>query len=130
MRRDFVSLRIGFLLCLLLLALPLCAQRITGDISGNVTDSSGAVMPNVTVTAANAATGLSRSAVTSNSGSYRSPELPIGTYKVTVSAQGFKTTVQKIEVLAGGLMHADFKLTVGERTETVEVQGEAPLVEL
>ncbi|MBZ5704205.1 MAG: TonB-dependent receptor [Acidobacteriia bacterium] len=87
-------------------------------------------MPNIAVTAVNTGTGLSRTTVTSGAGSYRIPELPIGTYKVTASAPGFKTIVQTVEVLAGGLMHADFKLQVGERTETVEVEGSAPLVEL
>ena len=73
---------------------------------------------------------MSRSGVTSGAGSYRILELPIGTYKITVAAPGFKTIVQTVEVLAGGLMHADFKLQVGERSETVEVEGQAPLVEL
>jgi hypothetical protein len=111
-------------------SLPLAAQRITGDIEGNVTDSTGAVLPSVSVTAENTGTGLSRTAVTSGSGGFRITDLAIGTYKVTATSQGFKTAVQMVEVQAGALTHADFKLTVGERAETVEVQGEAPLIDL
>jgi hypothetical protein len=116
-------------LCVLL-ALPVFGQKITGDIAGDVTDSSGAVVPNASVTAVSAATGLTRTVTTSSSGSYRLPELPIGSYKVSSEAQGFKTAVQSLEVSAGAVTHGDFKLTLGQRTETVEVQGAAPLVDL
>ncbi|HVO79720.1 MAG TPA: TonB-dependent receptor [Terriglobales bacterium] len=125
MRCALVLVLAGFLT-----SLPLFAQRITGDIAGDVTDSTGAVMPNITVTAQNTGTGLTRTGVTSATGSYRIPELPIGSYNVTVAAPGFKTFVQKVDVLAGGVAHADFKLQLGARTETVEVEGTAPLVDL
>jgi len=108
---------------------PLAAQKITGDIEGTVTDSSGAVLPGVTVTVENTGTGLTRTAVSSASGNFRVPELPIGTYRVTASAQGFKTEVQTVDTRAGAVIPANFKLPVGERTETVEVESQAPLVE-
>lgn len=126
-----VSRFIPALLITLLLALtPLFGQKITGDIAGDVTDSSGAVVPNATVTALNTATGLSRAIQTSSSGSYRITDLPIGAYKVTVSAGGFKSAVQDVAVAAGAVTHADAKLQVGQRNEMVEVQGAAPLVDL
>ena len=112
------------------ISLPAMAQRITGDIAGDVTDSTGAVLPNVTVTVVNTGTNLSRSGVTSATGTFRITELPIGTYKVTASAEGFKSAVQTAEVQAGAVIQASFRLTVGQRTETVEVEGTAPLVEL
>src|SRR5262244_409140 len=115
---------------LLLCVFPLFAQKITGDISGNVTDSSGAVVPNASVTAENLGTNEKRTINTTESGGYRIPDLAIGQYKVTVAAQGFKTSVQNVQVLSGALIHADFKLQIGQRTETVEVQGSAPLVDL
>ncbi len=117
-------------LAVLLFSLPLAAQKITGDISGDVTDATGAVLPNVSVTAQNVETGFSRTATSSADGNYRLPELPVGNYRVTATAQGFKTLVQNAVVLVGAITHADFKLPVGERTETVEVQGQAPLVDL
>jgi hypothetical protein len=116
-------------LCVLL-ALPTFGQRITGDIAGNVTDSSGAVVPNATVTAENLGTNEQRNISTTESGGYRIPDLAIGQYKVTVTAQGFKTSVQNVQVLSGALIHADFRLQIGQRTETVEVEGAAPLVDL
>ena len=118
------------LLLAFLVATPLTAQRITGDIAGDVTDSSGAVIPNVNVTAVNTETGLSRSGTTSSTGSFRIPELPIGPYKVTVTATGFKTAVQTVQMSAGAVIQANFKLAVGQTSETIEVQGSAPLVEL
>ena len=115
---------------LLVASLSAFGQKITGDISGDVTDSSGAVVPNATVTAENLGTNQTRTITTSSSGNYRLPDLPIGKYKITASATGFKTVVQNAEVLAGSVIHADFKLAVGQRTETVEVEGAAPLVDL
>ena len=121
----FASLLLAFLV-----TTPLTAQRITGDIAGDVTDSSGAVIPNVNVTAMNTETGLSRSGTTSSTGSFRIPELPIGPYKVTVTATGFKTAVQTVQMSAGAVIQANFKLSIGQTSETIEVQGSAPLVEL
>ncbi len=105
------------------------AQRTTGDITGVVSDATGAVLPNVTVTAVNVGTNASRAGVTNDTGTFRIPELAIGTYRVTASAEGFKTTVKNVEIMAGALVQADFKLTLGQRTETIEVEGSAPLVE-
>src|SRR5215470_4851097 len=117
-------------LCLVLLSLPVSAQKITGDIEGDVTDSSGAVVPNATATAENVATNLSRTATSGSNGIFRINDLPIGTYKVSVSAPGFKVTERTVQVSAGRLTHADYMMQVGQRTETVTVEGAAPLVEL
>ena len=82
--------------CLFLLVLasafPLSAQKITGDISGDVTDKSGGVVAGATVTVENTGTCLTRTTTTNDSGNFRIPELPIGTYRVSVAAAGFKTT--------------------------------------
>ncbi|MBV8892873.1 MAG: TonB-dependent receptor, partial [Acidobacteria bacterium] len=117
-------------IALLLACTPLLGQKITGDISGDVTDSTGAVLPNVNVTAQNVDTGLSRTVMSSGAGNYRIAELPVGTYKITASASGFKTLVQNATIQAGGISRVDFKLPVGQRAEMVEVQGEAPLIDL
>src|SRR5215469_11541940 len=122
---------IGFVLLLAYVTvLPLYAQKITGDIEGNVTDSTGALLPGVSVTAENTATGLVRTATTSGSGAFRINDLPIGPYKVTASFQGFKTQIVNLQILAGALARSDFRLAVGERAETIEVQGQAPLIDL
>jgi outer membrane receptor protein involved in Fe transport len=126
--------RLGWIVSLifsltLLLTLPLFAQKITGDISGVVQDASGAAIRGATVKAENPATGESRSAVTSDTGFYRIVELPPGKYRVTVTAQGFKTTTREAEVAIARVTDSDFSLQVGQVAETVEVQAVAPLVD-
>src|ERR1700693_6163451 len=69
------------------------AQTFRGTILGTVTDSSGGAVPGATVTIKNLDTGLTRTVVTSDDGSYAAPELPIGNYSVSVEKAGFKTAV-------------------------------------
>ena len=70
------------------------AQTITGTISGEVTDTSGAVVAGATITVENLGTAEKRTATTTSTGSFRVPDLAIGKYKVTATAPGFKTLVQ------------------------------------
>ena len=86
-----------------LIAATLGAQTFRGTILGTVTDVSGAIVPDATVTIRNVDTGLVRTTVTQSDGSYRVPELPVGTYDVTVK-QAFGTTLAPTEivVLQGG----------------------------
>jgi hypothetical protein len=106
------------------------AQTITGTISGDVTDASGAALPDSTITIESLSTSERRTVKTTVSGAFLVPDLAIGKYRVTASAEGFKTTVQTAEVLTGAVSRAEFKLRVGQRTETVEVEGTAPLIDL
>jgi hypothetical protein len=124
----------GFLvfatLLLICFNLPIVAQTITGTISGDVTDASGAVVAGATITVENLGTNEKRSATSNASGSFRVPDLAIGKYRVTATAEGFKTLVEAAEVLTGAVARVEFKLPVGRRAETVEVEGSAPLVDL
>src|SRR5579884_75354 len=81
------------LCALFLLLAPVYAQKITGTISGTVTDPSGAVVPNATVTITNIATGLVRTVTTSDTGNYMAPDLPNGTYRILVKVANFKEVV-------------------------------------
>src|SRR5713226_4712706 len=128
--RSVWGLSIVGSLLLVCLSLPSFAQTITGTISGDVTDTSGAVVAGATITVENLGTSEKRTATTTSTGSFRVPDLAIGRYEVTASAEGFKTLVQTAEVLTGAVTRAEFKLPVGQRTETVEVQGSAPLIDL
>ncbi len=116
-------------LAVLLTSLPLFAQKITGDISGTVQDSTGAVVKDATITAKNIGTGETRSAKSSDAGFYRIVELPPGKYTVTVSVKGFKTATRAAEVAISLVTQSDFKLQPGQVTETVEVSDATPLVE-
>src|SRR5437016_13232274 len=92
------SASVFFLVVSLFTCLPVLTQTVTGDITGDVTDSSGAVLPHVTVTAVNTDTNFSREATTSGTGHYRIPNLPIGAYNVTARTAGFKAVVESTEV--------------------------------
>src|SRR6185369_2787420 len=77
------------------------AQTITATLEGRATDNAGAAVAGANVTAANASTGLSRSAVTSDSGEYRISLLPVGEYTVTVERQGFRRDSRKVSLAIG-----------------------------
>ncbi len=102
----------------------------TAQISGTVKDQSGAVLPGVQVTATQTATGLARSAVTDETGSYVLPNLPVGPYKLEAALPGFRTFAQTGIVLQVGSNPAiNIGLAVGQVSETIEVQADAALVE-
>src|SRR5690348_14674833 len=87
------------------------AQTFRGTILGTVSDSSGAIVPDATVTARNVATGLERSTRTDSSGNYSLPELPIGTYEVRVDMRGFQSTkVSDIAVAVASERRVDIAL--------------------
>src|SRR5256884_8808141 len=104
-----------FALGLLSYASLLSAQIITGEITGTVTDPSGAAVPGATVTATCTATNASRTATTGNSGSYVLSNLPPCLYNLSVSAQGFKTSLSGADVAVGITIKKDFALQVGEK---------------
>jgi hypothetical protein len=107
------------------------AQTFRGTILGSVSDSSGGAVPGATVTIKNLDTGLTRTVVTSDDGSYAAPELPIGNYSVSVEKAGFKTgVVTGIRVEVSTDRRADIVLQPGQLAQTVEVMGEElPMVE-
>ena len=99
-------------------------QGQTGTFVGTVTDSSGAVLPNVTVTITNRATGVTRTSATNDAGIYTFPGTQIGTYDVKASAQGFKVEQKNGVVLnATDQVRADFQMAVGAVGETITVEA-------
>jgi hypothetical protein len=106
------------------------AQQQTGEIFGRLTDKSGAVLPGATVTVAGPALIQPRVATTSETGSYRVPELPIGAYSVTFELPGFRTVVmQDIRITIGFRAQVNSELELSTVQETVTVTGESPLVD-
>src|SRR5437763_4386232 len=113
------------LLAGLLATASLSAQTFRGTILGTVTDASGAVLPGAKVTVKNTGTGLERTTETSADGSYSVPELPIGTYTVTVTQTGFQTSVTNgVIVDVATERRVDAALKAGQVSKTIEVSGE------
>ena len=106
------------------------SQQTTGQISGTLTDSSSAVVPNASVTAKNNENGLTRTVNTNTSGGYVLTDLPPGTYTVSAEARGFAKTVNEHLVLqVGQALTMNFTMKTGGANETVTVTEEAPLIE-
>lgn len=107
------------------------AQVSGATLTGTVTDSTGAILPNVQISIQNQATGEKRSVSADSAGFYSAPNLLPGNYDVTFSAPGFATTVQKGVVLTVGTQQLlNMKLQVGKVNEKVEVSDQPPAVQL
>jgi len=106
------------------------AQGVTGSISGTITDSSGAGVPDAAVAVKNSGTGIAQSKATDAQGRYSVPDLGLGEYEVTASKAGFSTAVHKgITVSVGAQLVVDFTLAVGQQQQTVTVEGEVSQVD-
>ena len=105
------------------------AQIVTGDITGTVTDQSGAYVAGADVSAVCPATDQKHDVKSGSVGEYRLTDLPSCVYKVSVSAPGFKTTVRDVTVTVAQITKADFPLELGQNTDTVTVEAVAPLVD-
>src|SRR4030081_1228945 len=100
-RRD-MRRALGILVALALLAVAGNAQTFRGAINGTVTDPSGAVVAGASVKATNAGTGIAQTTSTTGDGEFSFQDLPLGTYKIEVSAAGFRpATVDNVSVTAG-----------------------------
>src|SRR2546429_579027 len=114
----------------LVLCIPSMGQVLKGSISGTVTDPQGAVVSGASVNVKNVDTGVVYTVATDSTGSFRQNLLPIGTYTVEVTKQGFKKLATTAVIAAGAdTSISALHLTVGETSTTVEVSAEAPLIE-
>ena len=111
--------------------LPAFAQTAaTGSIEGVVTDTTGAVLPGVTVTVRNMDTGITREIVSDEGGRYRATALQPGRYVVSAELQGFAVApIENISVLVGQTFPIDVKMRPATVSETVTVQGETPMID-
>ena len=123
---------VGSLLLLVLslvagLGLPASAQTTSrGTITGTITDPTGAVVPNVSVTITSIGTGVSRASTSNSAGIYRFEAVDLGNYTVAAQAPGFATMRKSgIEVHAARVLEVDFTLKVGQVSETVVVEASA-----
>ena len=118
-----------FGVCLILFPSPVAAQ---GTIAGQVTDSTGSVMPGVTVEASSPVLiEAGRSTVSDGQGRYQIAALRAGTYKVTYSLAGFRTVIREgIALTAGFVATVNIQLSVGSIEETITVAGASPIVDV
>ena len=116
-------------LTIALLALPLAAYAQDATLSGTVKDNTGAVLPGVTVTATNEASGLTFVSVSDERGLYRIP-VRAGSFKIMAELSGFNPSTRAgVEMLLGKQVVLDFNLSLSGVQEAVTVTGEAPLLD-
>jgi hypothetical protein len=120
------------ILCITCLCASQARAQVSGaTLSGTVTDSSGAVIPNAQVAITDVATSVTRTVSTGDAGLYTAPNLLPGSYEIRATAMGFSTQVRKgITLTVGAQQGLDIKMQVGQVSQTVEVTTEAPTVEL
>src|SRR5438105_3652398 len=100
------------------------SQTDRGDITGTVSDTSGAIVPDVEVTATNLATSAKYSTMSTGTGTYRVPLLPPGNYNVSCSKSGFKQAlIENVRVAVGATVNVDVVLQVGAARQVVTVEG-------
>jgi hypothetical protein len=117
-------------LCSLLVALAVVSQVSTSRLTGTIQDSSGAVIALANVTLRNEATGVVRTAATTEAGTYTFDAIPTGLYTVEVEAKGFKkASLRQNEVNIGAPTTVNVTLEVGSVTDTIEVSGAADVVQ-
>ena len=108
----------------------LCAQGERGGFNGTVMDASGAAVPGATVEAVETQTGVVTRAVTTDAGIYRIPYLPPGQYKITVTKPGFRSVANdNVTLRVAQTLTVDFKMEVGQVSESVQVTSDPPLIE-
>src|SRR5262249_3237610 len=117
----------------LLLSFPgnCLGQEARAVILGRVTDAAGPAASGATVPISSPATGDELSSVTGSDGDYQIPYVIPGAYKITVTAQGFKTTIrEQMDLRVGERTALDFTLEVGAVSDTVNITSEAPLIDM
>jgi len=116
----------------LVYVLPAAGQSTSGSITGTVTDQSGSVVPGAKITVTSEATGIERRVESTSAGVFDVPNLNVGgTYRVRIEAPGFHTFEQAgLALNANQVLSVDARLTLGQGTETVNVTGAAPVIDV
>src|SRR5579871_276000 len=102
----------------------------TGDISGTITDNSGAIVAHAKVTIKSLSTGAIREVITNEFGQFSAPQMELGDYEIKVEAQGFKAFSEKATVRSGENTRLTASLQVGTASETVTVEGAQPILDV
>jgi len=125
---TFAAAALGLLICLNPPRLP--GQAATATVTGTVTDSSGAALPDAAISARNTGTGAVRTTASDGQGRYTLPDLAIGDYEIDAKKMGFQSVTRKgVTLTVGSSPVADFQLPVGATEQTVNVEGAVSQVE-
>lgn len=128
--KRLVSICTLFFLIAFLISVPALAQEVTAGITGTVVDQGGSPVKGAIVTATDTDRGTSFSSETNDTGAFNIARVPVGTYKVKASSQGFQTAVYPpFTLVLNQTARLDFKLKVGQVTESVEVTSTAPVLQ-
>jgi hypothetical protein len=122
-------LLLGLVALFALVPITSFGQAISGNVVGTVTDSTGAAVTTADISATHVATGVVASAKPNGVGGYRFDNLLVGIYKISVKASGFRTVNVQVEVQLNTTGTANVTLVPGATTETIEVSGEAPIID-
>src|SRR5687767_13784319 len=111
-------------------AFPRAYFQSTAVLQGRVLDQNGAVVPRAQISAQNTATGFARTGETDGDGNYQIAALPVGNYRLEVKARGFRTEiVEQVNIEVARIVVQDFRLEVGDITQTISVSPDTPLVD-
>src|SRR5579884_4042687 len=120
----------AILLTTLMLAAHVASAQSTTSLEGTVTDPAGANIPGATVTVTNQLTREQRVTQSDSSGQYSVPSLPVGTYQIEVKAPGMQNMlISDLPLPVGAIVRRDFNMRIAAAGQTVEIHGEAPVVE-
>ena len=125
----FGSTVVAILLCLFLTCTASAQTIVTGGFSGTITDPTGAIVPEATLTLTNSSTGESFVSTSTATGGYAFSLLKPGDYALVIKKDGFKTTSRKVSVLLGQNLTINVAMELGASTTTIEVTGEGALLQ-
>lgn len=126
--RESLFLKTGMILMFMMSLIGAVSAQTstTGQITGNITDQSGAAVPDATIKVTRTDTGETRTVTTSDDGNYTVPNLSVGTYRITVSKSGFKeSAVGSVIVNVANVTRQNVALEVGQISQTVEITADA-----
>src|SRR5205085_1535288 len=120
---------VGVLFCLCLISMAAFAQSDRGTMTGTIADTTGGVIPGVSIVATNVETGARYETISTETGNYTLAQIPAGVYQLSAELPGFKRYVrQGITVLVAQTLRLDIALEVGSNTESITITEAAPLL--
>jgi len=129
--QTFPSRRLALFILLVCFSAPLASAQVSASLSGSVSDQQGAAVSGANVTARNLDTGVARTTQTDSAGHYLLLSLPVGQYELRAAKSGFAEEIRTgLRLVVGQEASVDLRLRIGQVSEHVSVNGDAPVVSL